>query len=128
MSYPLIFGTACVGLIVITVVWLALLIKPNRNTAPILLGPAGTLTAAAPNLGVLKHEAFVPILHLPQLTCSLWMTSFVMIALAVAFAFVRDTTRRDRVAAAVCGGLGFLLNATGFLAFMWYATTSAGGV
>jgi len=128
MAYPIIFGTACIGLVVTTIVWCALLFKSHRGHRHLLIGPAGTLCASIPILAAWMPETFQPLWIVIQLTFLFWLMSFVLIGLSLNFAFVLKTSRRERIVAVVCGGAGLLLNATAFLTFMWYATTSPGGV
>ena len=128
MTYPLIFGISCVGLVTITIAWLALIIKHKHSTFPQVLGPVGTLIASIPILGAWMPDVFQPLWIVVQLTCMVWLTSFVLIGLAVIFAFTLNAPKRVWITAIICGGTGFMLNAIALLAFMWYATTSPGGV
>lgn len=128
MDYPILLGTACVGLVLISFAWCGLLLQTKRGILPLLLGPAGTLIAAIPILGVWMPGTFQPIWHVVQVTFSLWLLSFALIVVAMVCAFGVEATKRERIAAVVCGGPGFLLNAAAFLPFLAYATTSAGGV
>lgn len=123
-----IFAAACIGLALITLVWCVLLFAPRRGEWILLLGPAGTLSAAVPILGAWMPKTFQPLWHVVQLTCAFWLSSFVLIGLAILFAFLLKASKRDRIVALICGGLGLLLNAAALLAFMWEATVSPGGV
>jgi len=128
LDYTILFATSCIGLLVVTLVWLGLLYKPKRSTVPLLIGPVGTLSAAIPILGVWMPETFQAIWLVHQATFSFWLMSFVLIVLAVIFALVLQPPKRERTASIICGTLGFILNAAAFLAFMIYATVSPGGV
>ncbi|MFN3167688.1 MAG: hypothetical protein ACE37H_11560 [Phycisphaeraceae bacterium] len=128
MTHPILFGTACVGLVLVTIAWFVLLFLPKRAPLPVLLGPAGTLCASLPILGAWMPETFQPLWLVIQATCLFWLLSFVLIALGLVFAFTLGASRRQRLASAVYGGLGLLFNAAALLIFLWDATVSAGGV
>ena len=128
MAYSFIFGTACIGLTLVTLVWAVLLFIPRPGQLLLFFGPAGTLSAAIPILGAWMPTTFEPLWLVIQATCMFWLMSFLLIGLAILFAFVLQTTRHDKVVAVACGGTGLLLNAAALLAFMWAATVSPGGV
>lgn len=128
MTHTIIFSTACIGLALITLVWLVLLCIPRPSDWFLFLGPIGTFCAAIPILAAWLPDTFEPLWLMIQLTFLFWLMSFVLIGLAILFAFVLKTSRRNRIITLICAGLGFLLNASAMLVFLWEATTSAGGV
>ena len=129
VTSPQIFDVSCIGLFIITVIWLALLIIMMRQKSlPMLLGPAGTLMAAIPILGAWFPDALQPLWTVVQLTCLFWLMSFVLIGVAMIFAFIQQVPKSVRLASMICGSMGLLLNAFALLAFMWDATVSPGGV
>lgn len=128
MAYPIIFGSASIGLMLITLVWSALIFLPHRGHPAQLLGPIGTLAAAVSILGLWVPRTTTLIWFDTRLTFQFWLMTFMLIGLALLLAFVLRTTHRDRILAAVCGGAGLLLNAAAFFTFMAYATLSPGGV
>lgn len=128
MGYTIIFATACIGLVLTAAVWAGWLVKIKRTSAAQLIGPAGALCASIPILGAWMPETFQPMWLVVQATCAFWLLSFLLIGLAVLFAFTLDADKRVRIAAVVCGGAAFLFNGTALLAFLWYATVAPGGV
>ena len=128
MAYSILFGVACIGLVLTTIVWSAMLFIPRRDNLLMLFGHVGTLCASIHILGAWLPDTFEPLWLVVQLTFMAWLMSFVLIGLPILLVFVLRGPRRERVTAIVFGSIGLLLNGVAMLAFLWNATVSPGGV
>ena len=121
-----VFLSLAIALVVVCVVWLLVVLRLEKETRN-YWGIIGNLVASLVLL----------LIQFPEHTPGLWAYGLKLVLMGWAVSFVLivlgfDAGRRSphpwRKALIICGVLSMSFNALGGLAFLWEATTSAGGV
>ena len=126
MGNGFIFLSLAIALVVVCFIWLLLVLrleKENRSYSGII--------------GNLAASLVLLLIQFPEHTPGFWAYGLILVLMAWAVSFVlmilgffagRRSPHPWRKALIICGVLSISFNALGGLAFLWEATTSAGGV
>ena len=126
MGNGFVFLSLAIALVVVCFIWLLLILRLEKETRS-YSGIIGNVVASLVLL----------LIEFPEHTPGLWAYGLKLVLMAWAVSFVlmilgffagRRSPHPWRKALIICGVLSISFNALGGLAFLWEATTSAGGV
>lgn len=124
-GYNGIFAVGCLGMVVLSVVWFLLERRSGRRAWK-CGGALSTAVAAVIVAGTRWADSLPWIWMIPQFTMLLWLATFVLMAIGVVTACcLKGSDRRPLLIVSL---VSLALNGCSFLAFLWMATVSAGGV
>lgn len=118
-----VFPATLVGLVLVTMAWL---VSRSRHSSGCSLGLVGALLCV-PAIGAAARPEAVPWMWaMPQLPVGLWLGGLFLLGIGL-LPRGGDAPRPSGMER-VCNVLALALSGGAFLAFLWIATTSAGGV